>query len=146
MNSASTDAGCKHLLVVDDEDHIREVVQACLESLVGWQISLAASGEEALQKAIAEHPDAIVLDVLMPEMDGVRLLQRLRANPATLKIPVVLLTVRAEFTDPRLLVSLGVAGAIAKPFDPTQLPFQVAQALGWSDFGSYGTTPSPADS
>ena len=121
----------KRILIVDDEVHVREVVQLCLETLGGWDVLSAASGREGLLQLQAEQPDAIVLDVMMPEMDGFAFLRLLRANPTTQDIPVVFLTAMADRFNQQQLTELGVRGAIAKPFDALLLINQVAQALGW---------------
>lgn len=120
-----------HVLIVDDEANIREILQACLGDLAGWQVSAAASGPEGLTKAIAERPDAIVLDLMMPEMDGIAFLRRLRMHPETETIPVVILTAKTYLVELGQLDHLGVAGAIAKPFNPLELPTQIARALQW---------------
>ena len=122
----------QRILFIDDELHIRQVVEACLENLGGWQVLLAASGPEGLVRAISEQPDAILLDVMMPGMDGLTLLQQLKAHPATKSIPVVLLTARLGLTEPQRFQPLGVKGAIAKPFNPLTLVPQIAQVLGWN--------------
>ena len=122
----------KRILFVDDELHVRQVVKACLESLGGWNVLLASSGQEGLVKAISEKPDAILLDVMMPEMDGLILLQQLKGNPVTGSIPVVFLTARHSLTEPHRLQALGVKGAITKPFNSLTLVPQIANALGWN--------------
>ena len=122
----------KRVLIIDDEPIIREVVQNCLEDLAGWNVLTANSGNEGLTKVVEEKPDAIILDVMMPGMDGLTFLQRLRANPETQYVPVFLLTAKAEFTDPRRICSLGLAGALAKPFDPYELIEKIATAFGWT--------------
>lgn len=122
----------KRILIIDDEVHLLEVVQICLETLGGWDVLPAASGREGLLRAQLEQPDAILLDMMMPEMDGVAFLGQLQANPMTQDIPVVLLTAIAHRLDPEQLSSLGVRGAIAKPFNPLSLTSEIAEALGWS--------------
>ena len=121
----------KRILVVDDEATIREVVMLCLQRLGGWDVVTAASGQEALQQARIEPPDAIVLDVMMPEMDGFAFLERLRADPTTQPIPVVLLTANSYLPDPQLFPQLGIALTIQKPFQPRDLVQKIAQAMGW---------------
>ncbi|MCU1373856.1 MAG: Two-component response regulator, partial [Actinomycetia bacterium] len=79
----------RRVLLVDDEDDIRLVARASLERLAGWEVLAAASGPDALAMARAEQPDAIILDVMMPGMDGPATLAELRADPATADIPVV---------------------------------------------------------
>ena len=121
----------KRILIVDDEVHIREVVQTCLETLGGWNVLSVASGREGLLKAETEQPDAILLDVMMPGMDGFAFLRQLRSNRATQDIPVVLLTAMAHRFNQQQLAELGVRGAIAKPFNPILLTDEIAMALGW---------------
>ncbi len=120
------------ILVVDDEDDIREVAQLCLEMLRGWEVLTASSGSEALAKAEADQPDAILLDVMMPDMDGLATFERLQANTATQHIPVILLTAKVQSADRHRFAELGVTAMIAKPFNPLHLAGQVAEALGWS--------------
>lgn len=122
----------KRVLFIDDELHIRQVVKACLETLAGWNVSLAASAQEGLLKAVSEQPDAIILDVMMPEMDGLALLQLLKANTVTQSIPVVFLTARLSLTEPHRFQELGAKGAIAKPFNSLALVPQITTALGWN--------------
>ncbi|WP_414582741.1 response regulator [Scytonema sp. PCC 10023] len=121
----------KRILIIDDEEDIREVAQLTLEAVGGWQVFTAESGFKGLQLAEAEKPDAIVLDVMMPEMDGVATFQKLQANPATQNIPVILMTAKVQSSDQRRFAELGVTGLIAKPFDPMTLTDQLAEALGW---------------
>ena len=121
----------KRVLIVDDEDDIREVAQLSLEMVAGWVVLTASSGAEGISRAEAERPDAILLDVMMPELDGPATFERLRANAATSAIPVVLLTAKVQDADQKRLSELGVAGVLAKPFDPMQLAADVAEVLGW---------------
>ncbi len=122
----------KQVLIIDDELNVRLVVSACLERLAGWNVLTAASGYDGLSLAQDKQPDAILLDMMMPGMDGINFLQRLRANPATEAIPVILLTANADYTHPKLFPTLQVSGAIAKPFEPNLLIRQIAETLGWS--------------
>lgn len=122
----------KRILVIDNEQYIQEVAQICLETTAGWDVLTASSGREGLLKAEAEQPDAILLDVMMPDMDGVTTFQKLQDNRATQHIPVILLTAKIQASDHRRYAELGIKTTIAKPFNPLQLASQVAQALGWS--------------
>jgi CheY-like chemotaxis protein len=122
----------RRILLVDDEEHIREVTQMSLEMTAGWEVLTVGSGNEGLAAAAAEQPDAILLDMMMPDMDGPATFQGLRANQRTRHIPVVLLTAKVQPADRSRYVELGVAGVIAKPFDPLGLADQVAETLGWS--------------
>lgn len=121
----------KRILVIDDEADIREVAQLSLEIGSGWEVLTAASGREGLAKAEAQQPDAILLDVMMPEMDGTTTFQRLRDNPATKNIPVILLTAKVQTSEQRRYAQLGITTVLTKPFDPVTLADRVAQALGW---------------
>lgn len=121
----------RRVLVVDDEPTIREVVALCLQLLGGWDVLTAVSGREALNLANAEPPDVIVLDVMMPEMDGFAFLQHLRADPATQQIPVVLLTANNYLPNSDQFAQLGVVLTIAKPFHSVDLVQQIAQTMDW---------------
>lgn len=122
----------KRILVIDNEQYIQEVAQICLRTVAGWQVVTAGSGSEGLIKAQTEQPDAILLDVMMPDMDGPTTFQKLQANSATRHIPVILLTAKVQASDRRRYAELGMKAAIAKPFNPLELAGQVAEALGWS--------------
>nr|WP_199306157.1 response regulator [Coleofasciculus sp. FACHB-T130] len=121
----------KRILVIDDEEDIREVAQLSLEMAANWDVLTASSGREGLAKAEVEQLDAILLDVMMPDWDGVTTFQQLQANPATQHIPVLLLTAKMQAADKRRFAQLGVKAVIAKPFDPMTLADQVAKSLGW---------------
>lgn len=121
----------RRILVVDDEASVREVIVVCLQRLGGWEVLTAASGRYALHQARTEKLDAIVLDGMMPEMNGLAFLQYLHADPITQSIPVVLLTANRDLPDADLLPQLGVVLILSKPFFPIDLVQQIAQALGW---------------
>ena len=121
----------KRILVIDDEDDIREVAQLSLEMTTGWDVVSAASGAAGIEAARARRPDAILLDVMMPEMVGPTTFQRLRADAATAAIPVILLTAKAQSSDRSRFMDLGVDGVLTKPFDPLTLGSEVAAALDW---------------
>jgi CheY-like chemotaxis protein len=122
----------KRILVIDDEERIREIVRACLEDLGGWETVTAESGQEGLLLAKAETLDAILLDVSMPDMDGFVFFGMLQENPATSSIPVILLTAKVLPDDRSRFETMGVAGVIAKPFDPLTISTQIAKILGWN--------------
>lgn len=122
----------KRILVIDDEERIREVVQACLEDLGGWDAIAAASAKEGLLLAQTQSLDAILLDVSMPDMDGFVFFQKLQENPATQSIPVILLTAKVLPDDRARFAKMGVAGVINKPFNPVTISEEVAEILGWS--------------
>lgn len=117
------------ILVIDDDDDIREVAQVTLEVMGGWEVLTARSGQEGLQLARSAKPDGILLDVMMPDMDGPTTLEHLRADPATADIPVIFLTAKVQAMDRKRLQDLPVAGLIAKPFDPLALSDQIASVL-----------------
>ncbi|NJR16083.1 MAG: response regulator [Calothrix sp. CSU_2_0] len=121
----------KRILVIDNEEYIQEVAKICLETVACWQVITAGSGEEGISKAETEQPDAILLDVMMPDMDGVTTFEKLQANPATQNIPVILLTAKIQASDRRRYAELGMCNAIAKPFDPLTLANQVTETLNW---------------
>ena len=91
----------------------------------GWQVCTAESGKEGLIRAESEQPDAILLDVMMPNMDGLSTLEKLRANPLTTNIPVIFLTAKDNLLDRNKLIQMGVKGIISKPFDPMTLAEKV---------------------
>jgi len=119
------------VLIIDDEDDIREVAALSLESVAGWEVISASSGAQGLARAIEHQPDAILLDVMMPGMDGLAIFRELRKNPSTARIPVLLLTAKVQSSDQRRFADLGVNAVLFKPFDPLKLSTQIADALGW---------------
>ncbi|HEV8432811.1 MAG TPA: response regulator [Thermoanaerobaculia bacterium] len=121
----------KKILIVDDEDHIREIASVSLELTRGWEVSMAGSGADALRIAPQLRPDAILLDVMMPGMDGPTTFRRLQDDPSTRDIPVIFLTAKVQAADRRRFTELGVRSMIAKPFDPLRLAIDVAAALEW---------------
>ncbi len=121
----------KRILLIDDEDDIREVASMTLETVGGFEVLTAVSGQEGIERAIASQPDAILLDVMMPVMDGPATLLRLQQNPATRDIPVVFLTAKIQTADRRRLAQLGARAIMAKPFDPYRLSDDINEALGW---------------
>lgn len=121
----------RKVLIIDDEDDIREVAALSLESIAGWNVLTASSGAQGLARALEHQPDAILLDVMMPGMDGPTTFRELRKNPGTAKIPVLLLTAKVQSSDQRRFADLGVESVLFKPFDPMTLADQIASVLGW---------------
>jgi CheY-like chemotaxis protein len=121
----------KRILLIDDEANLVSVIQICLQKLGGWTVLTAGSGVEGLHKADTELPDAILLDVMMPDLDGLTVLGRLKANPKTQSIPVILLTAKVQSTHQDEYAQLAIAGVLAKPFNPMELAHQVAKLLDW---------------
>lgn len=118
----------KKILVIDDEDDIRQLIQTCLEIMGGWQVLTARSGKEGLICAINEQPNAILLDVMMPDEDGLTTLQKLQNHSATSSIPVVLLTAKGRFVEQKF-TELGVKAVLNKPFNPLRIADQIAAVL-----------------
>jgi len=121
----------RKILIVDDEDDIRAVAALCLETIAGWEVLTATSGSEGIRRALENKPDAILLDVMMPEMDGPTTFQHLQQDPHTRSIPVLLLTAKVQGADQRHFADMGVAAVLSKPFDPLTLSSQISAALGW---------------
>jgi CheY-like chemotaxis protein len=121
----------RRVLVVDDDDAIREVAQTALELVAGWEVELAGSGQEAVDLCLAYPPDVVLLDVMMPAMDGPTTFAMLQADSRTHDVPVVLLTAKVQPAERRRWEGLGVAGVLTKPFDPLRLPNDIADLLGW---------------
>jgi CheY-like chemotaxis protein len=122
----------KQVLIIDDEDRIREVVAMCLQTMAGWETMMAGSGAEGILCAESMQPDAILLDMSMPGMDGAATFQKLQENPATQPIPVILLTAKVQPVERSQFAQMGVAGLIPKPFNPLELPHQISTLLGWT--------------
>jgi len=129
----------KVVLLIDDEPCIREIVQACLRDLCGWSVMAVSSAQEALAHLSIEQPDLILLDVLMPGMDGITFIQQLNKTSLKRAIPIILLSAKARWFTPQQLSQLGVAEAISKPFNPVTLPQDIMRILGWNE------TPSSLD-
>jgi CheY-like chemotaxis protein len=121
----------RRILLIDDEDDIREVASLTLEATAGWEVVTANSGARGIQTAIIEQPDAIVMDVMMPEMDGPTTFREMQKNPRISHIPVILLTAKVQGVDQRRFADLGVAAVLFKPFDPMTLAQQIADVLHW---------------
>ena len=119
------------VLLIDDEPDIREVVELSLGSVAGWEVLTASSGADGVALASAQRPDVILLDVMMPGLDGPATLDVLRGRDETRAIPVLFMTAKAQAGELTRYASLGVAGVIPKPFDPMTLSDRVAAVLGW---------------
>ncbi len=121
----------KHILLIDDEDDIREVAAMSLETVAGWRVTCASTGAEGIRLAEEAAPDAILLDVMMPDQDGPQTLRLLRQNAKTKKIPVLFLTAKVQAIERKRLQDIGASGTLAKPFDPMKLADEISQTLGW---------------
>lgn len=112
----------RHIVHVDDEQDIRELVELSLVSIGGFQVTSYESGLDMLDDAEALNADLILLDVMMPGIDGEETFKRLKSIDAVSKIPVVFLTARASADDQTHLMALGADAVLTKPFDPMELP------------------------
>jgi CheY-like chemotaxis protein len=121
----------RRILVVDDEEAIREVVRISLEVATEWKVDVATNGAEAVSLCTDDPPDAVLLDVMMPTMDGPTTFARLQEDARTRSVPVILLTAKVQPAERRRYEDLAVAGVLAKPFDPIALPDQITDLLGW---------------
>jgi len=117
------------VLLVDDEDDIRTIGQLSLARVGGWQCALAAGGQAALELAQSFHPDLVLLDVMMPGMDGPSTLQALRQLPATRDVPVIFMTAKVQKHEVARYLELGALGVISKPFDPMSLPADIRRLV-----------------
>lgn len=122
----------RRILVIDDEAPIRAVIQGCLEELAGWEVLTAESGYEGVAIASSQKPDAILLDMSMPGLDGEATFELLHNNPDTSFIPVVFLTAKALPEERAHYLKLGAGGLITKPFSPLTLASQIASQIGWN--------------
>jgi CheY-like chemotaxis protein len=124
-----TDATEKRVLVADDDPVILRLIQVNLE-LEGYQVLTANNGEEAVETATAEHPDLVILDIMMPRMDGYQACEQLKSETATQDIPIVFLSAKAQQADIEKGKSFGVEEYLTKPFDPTELLAVVDRLVG----------------
>jgi len=121
----------KTVLLIDDEYMIRQIVQICLENLSDWKTMIATSGKEGLTAIAQAKPDAILLDMMMPDINGFDFLEQLQADVELSTIPVILLTACTNLISYQSLLELGCKGVISKPFEPLTLVSQIAYILGW---------------
>lgn len=119
----------KKILVVDDEESIRAVLSFTLER-AGYVVEAAANGDEALNKAYTFKPDLIILDLMMPMIDGWEVLRLLRADTETEHVPVLLLTAKGELRDKMFALQQGAADYVVKPFNKTDLLDRIARLIG----------------
>ena len=121
----------KQLLIIDDESDIREVAKLSLQLTEDWTVTTADSGSAGMALALSMSPDAILLDVMMPDMDGPSTLRALQQQSTTKSIPVIFLTAKVQAADRQQFMQLGVLGIISKPFDPLTLGRQIKDVLSW---------------
>jgi DNA-binding response OmpR family regulator len=123
-------ASHKRILIIDDEDDIREVAALALETSGDFEVTTADGGRAGLTSALRIRPDLILLDVMMPELDGPSTYLQLQESEATSSIPVIFLTAKVQSADRRKLSDLGAIGIIAKPFDPMRLASEIVAIVG----------------
>lgn len=121
----------KRILIIDDEPDLREIIKLSLEAFTAWETETASSGLEGIQRALTQAFDAILLDISMPDIDGIQVLERLRSAPETQAVPILLVTAKNHARDRQKFFRLGVTGVIAKPFSPYLIAQQIADILGW---------------
>jgi CheY-like chemotaxis protein len=117
------------ILLVDDDPDIRRIGTLSLEKVGGFQVQVAESGAEALERCRQQLPDAILLDMMMPAMDGMATLSALRAQPTTAAIPVIFMTAKVQGGEVERYLRAGALGVIQKPFDPLGLPLEIQRIL-----------------
>lgn len=120
----------ERIMYVEDEPDIQSVAKLALEILGGYEVLLCGNGAEALDQVGGFAPSLILLDVMMPDMDGPTTLEHLREDPNTAQIPVIFLTAKAQASDIKRYQALGALDVIAKPFDPMTLAVQVQKIWG----------------
>jgi CheY-like chemotaxis protein len=121
------------VLVVDDDENIRELTQLALETVSGWHIVTADGGFAAIEMCRTHHPDAVLLDLMMPDMDGLTTFERLQADETTRDIPVILFTAKGRVGERQPWDDYAIRGMIAKPYNPMTLGDQVSAILHWDD-------------
>jgi CheY-like chemotaxis protein len=121
----------KRILLIDDDRNISLVIQVSLSELSDWTVLMADSSTEGLRQAQTEQPDAILLDLMMPGMDGFTVLKKLKENPKTAGIPVVLLTAKVQSDGFKPSDEPQLSGILTKPFDPLTLADQITEILDW---------------
>ncbi len=118
------------ILLVDDDPNIQMIAQMGLEDRPEWKVSLASSGIEALEKFSAEKPDLVLLDMMMPGMDGVTTLSKIKEQPEYSHIPIIFMTAKVQKHEIEKYLTTGVAGIITKPFDPMTLTQDIINIVG----------------
>ena len=121
----------KRVLIVDYDIGIRRIVELSLNSIAKWDVLSASSGAEGVAIAQTELPDAILLDVMMPGMDGIETFIEMQANPSTKPIPIILLTAKTKVSEQQHFNNIAIAGVITKPFKAPQLVDQIRSILNW---------------
>lgn len=122
----------KRIVYVDDEEDILQVATLCLETVGGFEVMSCENGFIGYDKVLQEKPDLILLDVMMPGMDGPETLMKIKSNQDVAAIPVIFMTARVQPEDIKKYMDLGAVGVIEKPFDPMKLAERVSEI--WGEF------------
>jgi two-component system OmpR family response regulator len=117
------------VLLIDDEEDIRKIGKLCLEVVGKHQVATAASALDGLRAAMSDRPDVILMDMMMPGMDGLSALVELQRTPALKDVPVLFMTAKVQRSEVAHYLALGAAGVIPKPFDPMRLPEEIRALL-----------------
>ncbi|MEM8638832.1 MAG: response regulator [Cyanobacteria bacterium P01_G01_bin.54] len=133
----------KRVLVIDDEADIREITQLTLKVTTDWEVWTAASGLEGIAIVRDRQPDLVLLDLMMPELDGHMTCAQLKQDPATQDIPVIFLTAKVQAPEQLTLDEVGAAAVFTKPFNPTTLSTEIKQVLGWDEAAILSTAALP---
>ena len=119
----------RKILLAEDEEDIRKVAQISLQFRGGWAVTLAIDGVDCLAKAAQERPDLILLDCMMPNLDGYETCRRLKEDPALRQIPVIFLTAKSQESEVRKGLALGAVGYLIKPFNHMSLAAEIREIL-----------------
>lgn len=122
----------KKVLLVEDDNHIRLIIKTSLVKLAQWQVIEARNGTEALRLADEERPDLILLDIMMPGMDGTTTFKELLKKESLNYVPVIFMTAKVQRQEIESYIKLGARGVITKPVDPMTLPEQIIDTLNKS--------------
>jgi CheY-like chemotaxis protein len=120
-------SGLKRILHVEDAEDIRKIVEIVLVRMGGYEVHQCADGAAALAEGAGFAPDLILLDVVLPDMEGPEILQKLRDQPLLAAVPVIFMTGKSQREEIEDLVAVGAAGVLVKPFDPSTLCSQIAE-------------------
>lgn len=120
----------ENVLLIDDDAKIRLIIEMAIEGLTDWKVTSAESGEDALSRLDTMRPDLILLDIMMPDVDGTMVFEEIKNRFAPSVPPVIFLTAKVQSHEVYKFQSLGAAGVIVKPFDPMMLVDQIKSILG----------------
>ncbi len=125
-------AELKKIMYAEDDEDIRTIVKICIDNFSNWEIEFAENGKILLDRVSDYNPDLILMDVMMPEMDGITTLKCLREKPQTSLIPVIIMSAKVQEAEIEEYKQQDILGVISKPFDPTQLVSQIEEL--WKNY------------